>query len=339
MVNMPLDTIKQDSEKFVMHLKECKVRKDFAGMLVVFPVVAHLKEEQHNAYNALKYCSKENQKIIHNIVGSLESAGAITLEYFIETIEQESPSKENLPRDGTVHEMASNSFLFLEQLQSFASVGGGMIAAKENDGQTSLAQSKRSFTNYIQRVMKAMKTNLESKAKLYEESKALRALFLMNNFNFIIQRLRETELIKVIQDEMMANPMGSIMTGFDIEKRQNDYLKSWERLTKTCTINGIDSINEHKLRDKDRDLVKQRFKAFNAELEDMVTKHQRYAIPDRELRDQMRRKVKELIQPHYSVFRKTFIKKEFTTKVNKYIKYSEETVDEEIEKIFDPSSI
>ena len=78
--------------------------------------------------------------------------------------------------------------------------------------------------------------------------------------------------------------------------------------------NFDDSLFFFQLRDKDRDLVKQRFKAFNAELEDMVTKHQRYAIPDRELRDQMRRKVKELIQPHYSVFRKTFIKKEFTTK-------------------------
>ena len=50
---------------------------------------------------------------------------------------------------------------------------------------------------------------------------------------------------------------------------------------------------------------------------------------------QQRRQVKELIQPYYSVFRKTFIKKVFTTKVEKYIKYSEETMEEEIDKIFD----
>ena len=46
---------------------------------------------------------------------------------------------------------------------------------------------------------------------------------------------------------MIGNPLGSILTGFDIGKRQDDYIKSWERLTKTCTINGIDSINEHKV--------------------------------------------------------------------------------------------
>ena len=55
-----------------------------------------------------------------------------------------------------------------------------------------------------------------------------------------------------------------------------------------------------KLRDKDRNLVKDRFKHFNAELEDMVASHQRYSVPDSGLRDEMRQKVKEMIQPHYS---------------------------------------
>ena len=48
-------------------------------MLVVFPIVAHLKEEQPNAHKALKYCSNENRNIPQGIVSSLESAGAVTL--------------------------------------------------------------------------------------------------------------------------------------------------------------------------------------------------------------------------------------------------------------------
>ena len=165
------------------------VRRDYSGMLIVFPIVQHLKDEQPVAHNkALKFCSDDNRKVLQAIIHDMESAGAVTLEHFIETIESESPSKENLPRDGTVHEMASNAFLFLEQLQAHSGVGGGMIAAKENDGISSPAQCKRAFSNYILRVLKAMKNNLQAKAKLYEESKALRALFLMNNFNFIIQR-------------------------------------------------------------------------------------------------------------------------------------------------------
>lgn len=60
-----------------------------------------------------------------------------------------------------------------------------------------------------------------------------------------------------------------------------------------------------------------------------------WSVPDDQLRDRMRTEVMEMIRPHYGMFRKTFIKKEFTTKVNKYIKYSEERLDEEIKKIFD----
>ena len=97
--------------------------------------------------------------------------------------------------------------------------------------------------------------------------------------------------------------------------------------------------------------MKDRFKNFNSEFEDVVAKHQRYdsscilgqvnvvmsswSVPDDQLRDRMRTEVMEMIRPHYGMFRKTFIKKEFTTKVNKYIKYSEERLDEEIKKIFD----
>ena len=58
-------------------------------------------------------------------------------------------------------------------------------------------------------------------------------------------------------------------------------------------------------------------------------------MPDDQLREQVRSEVMETLRPHYGMFRKTFIKKEFTTKVNKYIKYSEELLDEEIKKIFD----
>ena len=85
--------------------------------------------------------------------------------------------------------MASDSLLFLEQLQNYADVGGSMIAGAQNDGQSSTAQSKRSFANFISRALTTITTNLESKAK-YEDN-ALRSLFLMNNYNFLFDRLQK----------------------------------------------------------------------------------------------------------------------------------------------------
>ena len=39
------------------------VRRDYSGMLIVFPIVQHLKDEQPIAHNkALKFCSDDNRK-------------------------------------------------------------------------------------------------------------------------------------------------------------------------------------------------------------------------------------------------------------------------------------
>ena len=41
------------------------VRKDFPGMLIVFPVVQHLKDEAPIAHNkALRHCSSDNGKVL-----------------------------------------------------------------------------------------------------------------------------------------------------------------------------------------------------------------------------------------------------------------------------------
>ena len=55
----------------------------------------------------------------------------------------------------------------------------------------------------------------------------------------ILNRLNETDLINIIQDDILSD--------FDIQQKQNEYLKAWERVSNQCSINGIDSINEHKV--------------------------------------------------------------------------------------------
>ena len=52
--------------------------------------------------------------------------------------------------------------------------------------------------------------------------------------------MNETDLINIIQDDILSD--------FDIQQKQNEYLKAWERVSNQCSINGIDSINEHKVR-------------------------------------------------------------------------------------------
>ena len=89
----------------------------------------NIDNKAHN--KALKYCSDDNRKVIAKTIREIEGAGAAALEHFVEGIKSDPVKDSTLPRDGTVHQMASDALLFLEQLQNFSDVGGGMIAGQK----------------------------------------------------------------------------------------------------------------------------------------------------------------------------------------------------------------
>lgn len=330
-VNVPLDGIRQDSKRFVQHVKECQVKKDYPGIVSVFPTVEMLQKEQPEVHKkALKYCSDDNRRMFSKLIREIEMAGANALEAFVDGIKSDSKkTDDNLPRDGTVHQMTSDALLFIEQLQLFPEIAGGMIAAKKSDGSASAAQAKRAYGEYISRCCSSIVTSLEVRAR-YEDP-ALKSLFLMNNYNFLLKRLRKTDVINIIEqyDSKISTNFTSTMLA-----HKDAYVKGWGRVVAHCSIEGVD-LQDHKVRDKERSIVKDRFRGFNAEIEDVVTKHQRWSVPDDDLRRLLRSEVVEYVKPHFSVFLKTFKYKEFTTKVNKYIKFTEQTLEEEIRRIFD----
>jgi len=316
----------------VQHVKECQVKKDYPGILAVFPTVGMLKKEQPEIHaKALKYCNEENRHMFGKLIRDIEMAGANALDAFVDGIKSDSKkTDENLPRDGTVHQMTSDALLFIEQLQVFPEVAGGMIATKKSDGSASAAQAKRAFGEYISKCCSAIVASLELRARNFEDP-ALKGLFLMNNYNFLINRLKKTEVYAIVEQYDK-----SIVSGFQssIVDHKSAYVNGWSRVVHHCSIDGVD-LSDHKLREREKGIVKDRFKGFNAEIEDIVTKHQRWSVPDDRLRDQLRNEVIEYVKPHFSVFLKTFKYKEFTTKVNKYIKFTEQTLEDEIRKIFD----
>ena len=110
-----------------------------------------------------------------------------------------------------------------------------------SDGGASAAQCKRSFAQYISRCLAAISANLEAKAK-YEDP-ALKSLFFMNNYNFVFDRLKKTELIKIVESydsETSSRYRAAIL------EHKASYIKGWERVTQYCSIEGVD-LQEHKV--------------------------------------------------------------------------------------------
>ncbi|CAG2059266.1 unnamed protein product, partial [Timema podura] len=90
-----------------------------------------------------------------------------------------------------------------------------------------------------------------------------------------------------------------------------------------------------KLRDKDRNLIKERFAGFNKEMEEIAKVQRGYSIPDVELRECLKRDNKEYILPKYNAFYEKYSNIPFTKNPEKYIKYTSEQVSALIDRFFD----
>lgn len=77
---------------------------------------------------------------------------------------------------------------------------------------------------------------------------------------------------------------------------------------------------------------------FNKELEDILKIQKGYAIPDPELREQMKKDNKDFIIPAFRMFLDKFKRLNFTKNPEKYIKYSVQDVAEVVDKLFDMSA-
>ncbi|WAQ95596.1 EXOC7-like protein [Mya arenaria] len=86
------------------------------------------------------------------------------------------------------------------------------------------------------------------------------------------------------------------------------------------------------LKDKEKQNIKDKFTGFNKELDEILRTQKGYAIPDTELRTQMKKDNIEFIVPAYRIFLEKYRKLNFTKNPDKYIKYTVENVEDIIEK-------
>lgn len=80
------------------------------------------------------------------------------------------------------------------------------------------------------------------------------------------------------------------------------------------------------------------FQGFNRELEEICRTQKAYAIPDENLRDEIKSENKARVVNQYKAFRERFLKTNFTRNAEKYIKYTAHDVADMLDKMFDVTS-
>ncbi|XP_029311918.1 exocyst complex component 7 isoform X4 [Cottoperca gobio] len=351
LIQEALDNLMLEGDNIVSAARRAIMRHDYSAVLTIFPILRHLKMNKSEFDSTLQGTAASTKNKLPTLITSMETIGAKALEEFADSIKNDPDKEYNMPKDGTVHELTSNAILFLQQLLDFHETAGAMLASqvlgdtynipldpRETSSSASSYTSefnKRLLSTYICKVLGNLQLNLLSKSKVYEDS-ALSAIFLHNNYNYTLKSLEKSELIQLVT---VTQKKAESSYRELIEQQIQMYQRSWLKVTEHLTDRNMPVFQPGtKLKDKERQVIKDKFKGFNDGLEELCKIQKGWAIPDKEQRDFIRQAQKRVVSDAYRAFLHRCANISFTKNPEKYHKYRPEEVEEMIEKLFDTSA-
>lgn len=193
-----------------------------------------------------------------------------------------------------------------------------------------------SLADFVSQLITALLEDIDIKSKNYKKP-ALANLFSLNNLHYIIKGIKGTKLAEAAGQKLIADMEKAIKKQIDM------YRGSWMPLITVL-------VDETKISDKgkivtvlskqQRDVIKEKFKTFNKDFEEICTAQMKYAIPDVALRLQVINEVKAILLPMYNRFydRYTASDNDFSKNPEKYIKFTKEQLSATMDKFFDASN-
>uniref|UniRef100_A0A4W5QZT7 Exocyst complex component 7 n=1 Tax=Hucho hucho TaxID=62062 RepID=A0A4W5QZT7_9TELE len=349
LIQEALDNLMLEGDNIVAAARRAIMRHDYSAVLTIFPILRHLKQTKPDFDSTLQGTAASTKNKLPTLITSMETIGAKALEEFADSIKNDPDKEYNMPKDGTVHELTSNAILFLQQLLDFQETAGAMLASqvlgdtynipldpRETSSSASSSEfSRRLLSTYICKVLGNLQLNLLSKSKVYEDS-ALSAIFLHNNYNYILKSLEKSELIQLVT---VTQKKAESSYRDLIEQQKQIYQRSWYKVTEHITDRNMPAFQPGtKLKDKERQVIKDKFKGFNDGLEELCKIQKVWAIPDKEQRDSIRHAQRRGVSEAYRAFLQRYANISFTKNPEKYHKYRPEQVEEMIERLFDTSA-
>ncbi|KAM7089499.1 exocyst complex component 7 isoform 3-T3 [Ciconia maguari] len=306
LIQESLDNLIMEGDNIVSAARKAIIRHDYSAVLTIFPILKHLKQMKPEFDQVLQGTAAGTKNKLPGLITSMETTGAKALEEFADNIKNDPDKEYNMPKDGTVHELTSNAILFLQQLLDFQETAGAMLASQETSSSASSYSSefsRRLLSTYICKVLGNLQLNLLSKSKVYEDP-ALSAIFLHNNYNYILKSLEKSELIQLVA---VTQKTAERSYRELIEQQIQTYQRSWLKVTDYILERNLPVFQPGvKLKDKERQMIKERFKGFNDGLEELCKIQKAWAIPDVEQRDKIRRAQKTIVKETYGAFLNSF---------------------------------
>ncbi|GAV56559.1 Exo70 domain-containing protein [Cephalotus follicularis] len=211
-------------------------------------------------------------------------------------------------------------------LESDEDESGGLHEHDDNDG------SELEIMSAIRRrlflLISALEKNLEEKSRLYDDG-GLQYVFLMNNNLYIVQKVKDSELGKLLGDHWVRKRRGQI------RQYATSYLRaSWSKVLLCLKDEGIGGSTSN----ASKVALKERFKSFNACFEEIYRIQTAWRVPDPQLREELRISISEKVLPAYRAFMGRFGSQlESGRHAGKYIKYTPDDLESYLLDLFEGS--
>lgn len=184
------------------------------------------------------------------------------------------------------------------------------------------------FSHFILDIIEALFSSLESRGRAFHRSKATLGVFLSNIFCIVDRNIRSNpELARYISSPDSIGRLDAFR-----KRGTSTYLEAWRETShhlldvqytsrgqRPMSSGSVDSAQVVKsLGSKDKDAIKEKFKAFNASFDHLVSQHKSLYM-EREVRGALSREVQAVIEPLYARFYDRY--HEIDKGRGKYVKY------------------
>ncbi|KAG8496515.1 hypothetical protein CXB51_008984 [Gossypium anomalum] len=268
------------------------------------------------------------------VLSGLGDAAKGTFVEFENAVKSEASKKPM--QNGEIHPLTRYVMNYVKLLVDYSKTLNLLLESDEDEEDDGLQSEDSEFettTPFAKRLLlliSSLESNLEEKSKLYEDG-ALRCIFLMNNILYIVQKVKDSELGKLLGDNWVRKRRGQV------RQYATSYLRAcWMKALYCLKDEGIggSSNNASKV------TLKERFKNFNACFEEIYRIQTGWKVPDPQLREELRISISEKVIPAYRSFMGRFGSQlESGRNSGKYIKYTPEDLENYLLDLFEGSPL
>ncbi|XP_074568478.1 exocyst complex component EXO70B1-like [Curcuma longa] len=196
---------------------------------------------------------------------------------------------------------------------------------RNTDGET--FESTTPLGRHLVLTISYLESNLDEKSKTYEDG-AMQYIFLMNNILYIVNKVKDSDLGKLLGDHWIRKRRSQI------RQYATTYLRtSWTKVLSCLKDEGMGSGSSSSV---SKVTLKEKFKNFNLAFEEIYRVQTTWKVPDPQLREELRISISERVIPAYRAFMGRYGSQLDGGKyATKYIKYTPEDLESELSDLFE----